>query len=344
MFQQANVTSFHRDLRQQGSALQDFCERYGRPDAVAGIAELRPGRVVLVGMGASFHAAMWGSHVLRSVGIRASAIESSELLHFGAMLVEDADALVLISQSGTSAEVVPLLDRVPAGVHVVGITNNADSPLARRAGTHLDIAAGAETTVACKTYVNTLAGLWLAASLWTDRDAGTALGEIASVARRIAFLTDDAEAIGADWCDRLLGLDRIVFTGHGPHVPAARQGAMMMAEWMKREALGLGLGAFRHGFIEFTDARTGVVVLGAGGATDPSVALLCRELRALGATVLSVVEGRLAVSPAGEARTLPEPLSALLDVVPMQIFVETGARRLGIEPSFRHIGKVIASI
>lgn len=338
------MNPFHREIAQQPEALLAFVEAWGRPLAVQRIAHARPQRIVLTGMGASFHAALWGSLVLQSLGIRATAVESSELLHFGSLSIEDADAVVLISQSGTSAEVLPLLDRIPASAHVFGVTNNADSLLARRAGTHLYIAAGDETTVASKTYLNTLACLWVTAHLWAGAKPEKALSDITAVAGRIAALTGDADAIGAAWCDRLLGLDKIVFAGHGPHVPAARQGAMMMGEWMKRQAVGTGIGAFRHGLIEFTDAATGVVVLGAGGVTAASVDLLSSELRSFGATVLNVVEGRIVEPGIREEREVTELLSALLDVVPMQIFVETAARRLGIAPTFRHISKVIASI
>lgn len=338
------MSPFLHDLGHQASALGDFCAWYRRPGATEPIGVVGPRRILLTGMGASFHAALWGSLVLRSLGISATAIESSELLHHGLVLIEDADALVMISQSGASAEVAPLLDRLPADKPVLGVTNDPDSTLGRRASAHLHIAAGAEAAVACKTYLNTLAALWLTAHLWAGHDPEEPLGQIDAVAGRIAALTEDADRIGAEWCERLLGLDKIVFTGHGPHVPTARQGAMMMAEWMKREALGLGIGAFRHGFIEFTDAATGVVALGAGGATDSSVTLLTGELRSFGATVVNVVEGRIVGPDENANRELPEPLSALLDVVPMQIFVEAAARRLGIAPTFRHIGKVIARI
>ena len=338
------MNPFRRDIEQQTSALMHFVEAYRRPAAMERIGDFRPRRIVLTGMGASFHAALWGSQVLQSLGIWAIALESSELLHFGSLLLKDADSVVLISQSGTSAEVLPLLDRIPASAHVFGLTNNADSLLARRAGTHLDIVAGNETTVACKTYLNTLACLWLVAHLWTGAKPEKPISDLAAVAGRVAALTGDARAIGATWCDSLLGLDKIVFTGHGPHVPTARQGAMMMGEWMKRQAVGTGIGAFRHGLIEFTDATTGVVVLGAGGTTATSVDLLTRELRSFGATVLNLVEGRLTGTDLTDEREVDEFLSAFLDVVPMQIFVETAARRLGIEPNFRHISKVIASI
>lgn len=259
------------------------------------------------------------------------------------MLLEDAQTVVVISQSGMSAEVLPLLARIPARAEVIAVTNGTANPLALNAGTCLDIHAGSETTVATKTYLNTMACLWLLVAAWAGRPPAEALDEVAAVADAAQLLLDDAEAIADSWIAALGACDKLVYVGHGPHVPTARQGAMMMGEWLKRLAVGSGLGAFRHGLIEITDAHTGVVVLGAGGVTGASTALLTRDLESYGAVVLNVVEGRLAHA-AQPPRRFTELLSPILDIMPIQIFVEATARRLMIEPAFRHISKVISSI
>ena len=44
--------------------------------------------------------------------------------------------------------------------------------------------------------------------------------------------------------------ERLVFAGHGPHVSTARQAAMMLAERARVAAIGMGVGALRHGPIE----------------------------------------------------------------------------------------------
>lgn len=335
------MTIFLDEILGQPAALSSFVSCPQAPSWAEIAAAAPPGRVVLTGMGASFHAAMWGAHVLNGMGILALAIEASELLYYPSVFSRDADTFVVISQSGGSAELAPLLARLPAGAQVVALTNQPESVLGRHARMTLDLCAGAEATVASKTYLNTLACLWVLAHAWSGAGVEEALSQIAGVAEAVAALTGDAQTIGAQWCERLLACDKLVFTGHGPHVPAARQGAMMLSEWSKRQALGVGIGAFRHGLLEFTDEATGIIILGGAGVTQASVEGLGQEMRSYGATVVGVIEGRLVEPGAVTDRRFPEVLSAMLDVVPMQIFVEQAARQLGVAPGFRHISKVI---
>ena len=161
---------FQTEILQQGEALRANAALHdgGRTSvALSGLAV--PKRVLLTGMGASFHAAIWGSHLLQRHDIWAMAAESSELLYYSGHLLQDVDCIVVVSQSGSSAEIAPLLDMAPDGVTVIGITNRPDSPLGARADRVLSIEAGEERVVATKTYLNTLACLWFLTSHWSSR-------------------------------------------------------------------------------------------------------------------------------------------------------------------------------
>jgi glucosamine--fructose-6-phosphate aminotransferase (isomerizing) len=302
-----------------------------------------PRRVLITGMGASFHAAMWASHLLQARGIWAIAVEASDLLHFSWRLFDGNDCVVVISQSGASAEIRPLLGIIPSGMPVIGVTNQPEGPLGSASAVVLPIEAGGEVTVASKTYLNTLACLWLLVEAWAPADT-TDASVLWRVADAVGEIVDTRQAVGATWLERLSHIERLYFVGHGPHVATARQGAMMMGEWVKRPAIAAGIGAFRHGLIEVADERCAVVMLGAGGATARSTADLAAELAAYGTTVLAVSEGQIVRSDLPPERHFSELLSPLLDVVPMQVFAETLARSLGLQPEFRRIAKVVRNI
>lgn len=96
-------------------------------------------------------------------------------------LLASADVVVAVSQSGASAEISRLLGMLPSKTRLVGVTNTAESPLARTARDVVLARAGLEATVACKTYVATLAALaWLGAYL--DRGPGAAEAVLAGLA------------------------------------------------------------------------------------------------------------------------------------------------------------------
>jgi len=336
------LNSFYQDIHQQPEALRQLVTHYRAAGAsLDGLA--KPGRVLLTGMGASFHAALWASYVLQAQGVWAIAVEASDLLYFSGILLQDVDKIIFISQSGASAEVLPVVELLPASIELIGITNDMDSPLAQQADVVLPLVAGNETTVATKTYLNSMACLWLLCQTWrhgSREDDYQSLLRLADVA---AQLLGSAEETSTYWIEQLSQVNQLYFLGHGPHITTARQAAMMLGEWAKRPAIGTSIGAFRHGPIEVVAPGTGAVVLGVKGITDTSTENLASDLRSYGATVIPVIEGRTVqrIQAQETGRDFDEMLSPLLDIIPAQLFSEAMARHLGITPGFRHIHKVV---
>jgi glucosamine--fructose-6-phosphate aminotransferase (isomerizing) len=175
-----------------------FSQPRAPADTIAALRQMPPlppaaarcRRVVLTGMGSSFHALHPLQIRLNRSGRTALMIETSELVHAQQALLDggptqgsspdgrsrDGGTLVVaVSQSGRSAETLALLDRV-AGREirplVVGVTNTADSPLAARADAVVLLKAGVEFSVSCKTYLATLVALeWLGGTLCGDDPA-----------------------------------------------------------------------------------------------------------------------------------------------------------------------------
>src|SRR5262245_471305 len=133
-------------------------------------------------MGAWLHAAQVAALHLHNLDVPAQAVEAAELVFYSRALLRGGGPLVFVSQSGASAEIAAVAGELPAEAALIAVTNDPDSPLARRAQLVLPILAGAESGVATKTYLNTLAALWLLARRWGDRaggDAATTLTRLA---------------------------------------------------------------------------------------------------------------------------------------------------------------------
>ena len=162
--------SYIRDLLAQAEVLQRVTAKLAATpfDNVLS-AGLRSGRyccVVLTGMGSSLHAQYPLHRALSSAGFASHWVETAELLLGFNALYSPETLLVGVSQSGESAEIVSLTQRVSEFGHLIGVTNNENSRLGRAANTRLTMEAGVESTVSCKTYLSTLAVLhWLGAQL-----------------------------------------------------------------------------------------------------------------------------------------------------------------------------------
>jgi glutamine---fructose-6-phosphate transaminase (isomerizing) len=334
------------DIAQQPQALRDLAAFYERGEGAVRLAAL-PAQAapLLTGMGASLHAAQATTLHFHNLGIPAYAVEATDLVFYSRALLRGAP-LVFVSQSGASAEVAALVGELPAETTLVAVTNDPNSPLARRAQLVLPILAGAESGVAIKTYLNTLATLWLLARHWSGHAGGDESRTLGRVAEACDRLLAGADAVAARWLDALGAAETIVFLGHGPHAATARQAAMMLAERARVAAIGTSVGAFRHGPIEIVQPGVGVVVFAAAGAAGDSARMLAAELHEHGAGVLLVEHGRThgLHEPSSAPLQLDEFLAPILDIIPAQIFAEALARERGVEPKFRYIGKVVTRL
>jgi glutamine---fructose-6-phosphate transaminase (isomerizing) len=341
------MNSFYLDIQQQPEALRRFVAHHSASNAdTHHTRPRRPDRVLLTGMGASYHVALWASYLLQTLDIWAVAIESSDLIHFSSSLLKGVDQVVFISQSGASAEVLPFVKILPPTVELTAITNDPESPLATSAQMVRTLEAGDESTVATRTYVNSMACMWLLAHEWQRSGTDDHSSTLIRLADRMAQILANAGAIATLWLEQMSSVKQLFFLGHGPHLPTARQSAMMIGEWAKHASIGTSIGAFRHGLIEIVDGDTGIVILGSGGMTDSSTELLADELRSYGANVLMIVEGQTASTHQLDhaPREFDEMLGSLLDVIPAQLFAEALARHLQITYGFRHIGKVVGRL
>ena len=341
--------SLHAEILEQPAALQRVIDAYTGPAGRERWAQLRAGgaRPVLVGMGASYHSALLGTHFLERQGLAATAHEATDLLQAEhSPVLQQASALVYVSQSGASGEVLPLLERLAPGTPIIALTNDEHSPLAQRAHRVLPLYAGEEQTVASKTYVNTVALLWLLAARWSGAADDRADRALVAAHARIVGLLAQGEALAQRWVRQLGAAKPLIFLGSGAQAVTARQCAMTAMEWLKAPALSASVGAFRHGPLEIVEPGVGAVVFAAPGPAYASTLRLAEELDRYGATVLLVESGqtRALDEPATEDTDFEAALAPLVDVVPVQLFVEALARERGLPGEFRHITKVTTHV
>jgi glutamine---fructose-6-phosphate transaminase (isomerizing) len=337
----------NQDIVQQPEALRTLIAFYDQREGRARLEQLPIEQApILTGMGASLHAAQAMVAYFHHLNVPAVVVEATELLYYSRSLLGDQRPLIFVSQSGAGAEAAAIVEVLPAGTALLAVTNDTESLLARRAQVVLPTLAGKEGGVATKTYVNCLAALWLLARRWGGALSGGEASTLTKVAAECEHLLADADAIAARWLDELGSAEPIVFAGHGPHISAARQAVLMLAERARVTAVGLGVGAFRHGPIEITQPGVGAVVFAPPGRTSESACALAADLHGYGARVLIVENGRTrhVTEPAGAAQDIDEFLSPMLDVIPAQLFADALARRLGVGPGFRYLGKGVIQL
>lgn len=263
-----NPDDFRRDLERKPATLLDLADQLGAANPWDVLTD-RPARIVLIGMGSSMYAASVAAARLRARGLVAVAeLASSELLPAWG----EGTLVVVISASGESAETVDALDRLPATVTTVALTNAAGSTVASRCAHTLDLAAGPEKGgVACRTYQHTLVLLLALEAHLT----GDPLSAVVSVVRRTAEACAELLATEELWRPEAT---RLLAGPTGTHLVAparrlgsAQQAALMLREGPRRPAVACESGEWAHTEVYLTKNTDYRLLVFAGSTWEPGI-------------------------------------------------------------------------
>lgn len=305
-------------------------------DEAAG-ALRRAKSALITGIGASWHAGMAMQAELLAAGFPAVLVDASELLHFGE--VPKGAAVVLLSRSGKSTEIVQLIQKCRAqSATVISITNQPDSPLAQGSDIVLNTSTDFDHAVSISTYsAIALAGVLLALEA-TGNSAQQVQMEL------LQSLTDAAAAIpgwrktieSSGWLGK--GNEPMYFIARGRSLASCHEARLLWEEAAKKPATALTAGGFRHGPQEIVreGLRVGMWIDAQHMRTEDLD--LARDLKRLGARVLMI--GQQLEEGVGDCvlslPSIPARWQFLIDIIPIQIAVNSLAALRGVDPdSFR---------
>ena len=260
-----------RDLLHQPQALENTLAALDTSKPLQEVAaRLNQGnfqRVVLTGMGSSFHALHPLNLDLISHGFTALMVETSELVHYKHRFFDPKTLIVAVSQSGQSAEMVRLAQTNRQRGTVIAVTNTPDSPLAKHADAAVITKAGTEFSVSCKTYVTALMALKWLGDVLCERDLRRAR-------RELKHACPAAAAYLADWKDHVRTLAQVFkntrhlfLVGRGASLATVGTGALIVKESTHFHAEGMSSAAFRHGPFEMLGSETFVLVFAGDAKT-----------------------------------------------------------------------------
>jgi glucosamine--fructose-6-phosphate aminotransferase (isomerizing) len=273
-------------------------------------------RIVLTGMGSSYHTLHPINLTLIEAGLNPVMMETSELVHYGLPLLDEQTLVVAVSQSGGSVETVRLLE-LDRRARVLGVTNTAGSALAQRADLALLAQAGPEFSVSCKTYVaNMLTLQWLAALL-SGGDEAQCLAQLEPAAELVAKYLQGWRANSEVLADKLRGMRHLFLTGRGGSLSAVGTGALIIKEAARVHAEGMSSAAFRHGPIEMLRPDTLIVIYRGDERTGELNHRLARDLLARGAHCYEI--GTEASLPAFRLPDCASALRPILEILPVQM-------------------------
>ena len=274
-------------------------------------------RVQFVACGTSYHAALYGTQLLRARGVSACTTLASEFVT-APPPATDGTLVVGVTQSGETADTLEALREAQSrGQQTLAVTNTVGSTAARECDDALFIRAGPEIGVAAtKTFSSQVATLALLAErLGTDsgadgdgfRDALAALpGAVESVVDSGA-----ARTVARQFRDS----DAYFFVGRGTGYPVALEGALKLKEISYEHAEGFAAGELKHGPLALVTGRTPVFVIDTGRNTE-KLASNAEEVKSRGGPIVAVGPADSPITDLADAvLPIPETHSTLTGVL-----------------------------
>jgi len=322
-----------RDILDQPRALEATLRGFSVPDGPPPIlqrlerGELR--RVVLTGMGSSFHALYPLHALLISRGFTAILAETSELVYYLPRLFDSQTLIIAVSQSGQSAEIVRLLAENGRRAQIIAVTNTDDSPLALQADAVFLTSAGQESSVSCKTYVTALMALRHMGALLGDTDPQETISELAQAAPAVAAYLRSWREHVIELAARLEGVRHLFLLGRGGSLAAVGTGALIVKESVHCHAEGMSSAAFRHGPLEMLSEEAFVIVFEGDEKTRVLNTRLFADVRQKGGR--AELLGKDAELPSLRIPVVPESALPILEILPVQMITLALATRNGSE-------------
>jgi glutamine---fructose-6-phosphate transaminase (isomerizing) len=349
------MNNFIKEINQQPDALIRTLDYFVKGDGAVNSEKAaslwkngRFSEILFTGMGSSYFAPHTTACLLSSLGIRSSVRNAGELLHYHSNIISPDMLFTAISQSGESYEVVKILDSLPKGMTCIGVTNEEESTVARRASVTLLSRAGREDMTSSKTYISTLAVLHIYALSLAGKWSAKEADEIRKAADAVALLLKES----VNWLDQVsdfLGHSPFVqVVGRGPSYSTVRQGALMFMEAARTPASGSYGGEFRHGPMEMVKEGFRAVVFAPEGNTFTQAIKLSEDITRFGGRALLITNSPVTISnsdiyklyiPCNNEFLFPIPA-----IIPLQLIVNRRATADGNEPgNFTRGAKVTVS-
>ncbi len=233
-----------------------YCENDGEPLFKDVASQIRIcSDIFIFGMASSQWASLPLALGLEHIGMNVHWMSAYDGLQIPLDRFRKSALVMFISQSGETIEVAKLLRRIKENQNrplVIALTNSPTSFLACEADIVVDILAGSECHAPSKTYVNSVAAIFILYSFVIDRGSGESMRTI-NLLLNIVLSTASSQVYWKDWGKTVTKSwsevwGPIQFLGMGPKMASAWQASLLCSETAREFSAVGDWATFRHGF------------------------------------------------------------------------------------------------
>ncbi|MDD4549115.1 MAG: glutamine--fructose-6-phosphate transaminase (isomerizing) [Syntrophomonadaceae bacterium] len=290
-------------------------------------------KIYMVACGTAYHAGLVGRLAIEKIARLPVETDIASEFRYRDVLWSPGDLMIVISQSGETADTLAVLREAQRnGVKVLAVTNVVGSSIAREADKVLYTYAGPEIAVAStKAYSTQLVIMYLLALYLAKKRKTYDQKTLAGLGKELLDMDVMTEKVlqEEEKIKRLAGkyqnVESTFFLGRGLDYAVAMEGALKLKEISYIHAEAYAAGELKHGPLALIDTGVPVLALISQDALAAKSMSNIKEVKARGAVVVAVCKENLqeVCQECDEQILLPDvnPLLApIVSVIPLQMF------------------------
>jgi len=312
-------------------------------------------KITIVACGTAYHAGLTGKYIIERYAKVPVWVDNSSEFRYRDPLVDKYTLVIVISQSGETADTLAALrEAKKKGARVLAVCNVLGSSIAREADGVIYTHAGPEIAVAStKAYTAQLAILYLF-TFYLAAVRGESIANRKTLLRELRKLPSCAEKMlgryhlrkshiskyAAEFHKYYLARNNkscFLYLARNINYPNALEGALKLKEISYISAEGYPAGEMKHGPIALIDENPWVVCVAVKAETYEKMLSNIQEIKARGGIVIAIIsEGDREVRESSvnhviEIESVPEIFSPVLVVIPMQLLAYYVAEEFGYD-------------
>lgn len=290
-------------------------------------------RIHIVACGSAYHTGVTAKYIIEGIARIPVEVDVASEYRYRDPILDKGDMVIVISQSGETADTLAALRGAQAlGQKVLGIVNVVGSSIAREADSVMYTWAGPEIAVATtKAYSAQLIALYLLAMKFAKARGKLKEAVFQEMLEDLKRLPEQMEKLLAEkeqiqrFANRFVAAKDVFFIGRGIDYSISMEGSLKLKEISYIHSEAYAAGEMKHGTISLIEEGTLVAAVATQEALFQKTLSNMVEVKARGAFVLAVTnEGREEIEKAADyviyiPKTNPYFTNSLA-IIPLQLF------------------------
>ena len=305
------------------------------------LADIR--KIIITACGSAYYAGCAGKYALERLTRIPVEVELASELRYSEPLIDDTTLVIVISQSGETADTIAALKECKTrGARTLAIVNVVGSTVAKLADYTIYTWAGPEIAVATtKGYTTQITVLYMLSVYFSDHlwrltvPEETLTDMLMELPRRIQQAIDMNPTIPA-LAKKYHDHKALFFIGRNTDYATALEGALKMKEISYLHAEAYAAGELKHGTIALIEEHQPVIALCCNPSIMEKTLSNIVEVKSRGAEVLALTfrNNQKILSTADDLLFIPDVdalFSAVIEIVPLQLLAYYVAKENGCD-------------